>query len=143
MRNRGCLKVLNDTKLILNHIPIHNLQKTSPIPKTSFLPWTSFAASYFIDIFQNEICCLQRTNKWNKNVSWKIKIYCSQPWIRYAIYQCDWILGATYVSMCGWLGRGGFSPVFSKLPPTGTELLIHLLCPQHHGRLWLILSKKS
>ena len=51
--NRGCLKVVIDPKLILNdqgvthaHLGIiHNLQ-TSPIPKTSFLVGTFFAASY-------------------------------------------------------------------------------------------------
>ena len=41
---------------------------------------------FFMEIFQNEICWLQRKNKYNKYVLWKIKIYCSQPWIRYAIY---------------------------------------------------------
>ena len=96
---------------------------------------------FFMEIFQNEICWLQRKNKYNKYVFEKLRFIVANPELGTLSTQCDWILGATYVSMCGWLGRGGFSPVFSKLPPTGTELLIHLLCPQHHGLLWWILSK--
>ena len=115
------------------------------------MPWTFFSrflqqhcsttGFYFKDIFQNKICFYRGIISTTKMFCEKLRFIVANPELGTLSTQCDWILGATYVSMCGWLGRGGFSPVFSKLPPTGTELLIHLLCPQHHGRLWWILSK--
>ena len=40
------LKVLHDRKLILNDIGIIQNLQMPPIPQTSFLPWTFFAASH-------------------------------------------------------------------------------------------------
>ena len=56
-----------------------------------------------------------------------------QPCIRYVIFAM-WLSPGGDLRVYVWVAEpGGFSLVFSKLPPTGTELLIHLLCPYKDG----------